>query len=192
MVVYLSIAGTLTALEDKTSDECENVPRKQLNMLSKKIHSPTNTLTPKMWTLILAHHLARTGRLGGQLYARAQSNLRGADYRAWMIRDRQGRTEYQTLALLYLVSSAARSALSLSGSKLICANTSTDASSSKSKDYYYYYYSLKGIFCIWKWLFLWVECGLGMRDIKVWFGLCCLMTPGLRQDIRCHVWPYLY
>ena len=57
-----------------------------------------------------------------------------------MIRDRQGRTECQTLALLYLVSSAARSALPLSGSKLICANTSTDASSSKSKDYYYYYY----------------------------------------------------
>ena len=21
----------------------------------------------------------------------------------------------------------------------------------------------------------------------VWFGLCCLMTPGLRKDIRCHV-----
>ena len=60
-----------------------------------------------------------------------------ADYRAWMIRDRQGRTECQTLALLYLVSSAARSALPLSGSKLICANTSTDASSSYSKDYYY-------------------------------------------------------
>ena len=57
-----------------------------------------------------------------------------------MIRDRQGRTECQTLALLYLVGSAARSALPLSGSKLICANTSTDASSSKSKDYYYYYY----------------------------------------------------
>ena len=56
-----------------------------------------------------------------------------------MIRDRQGRTECQTLALPYLVSSAARSALPLSGSKLICANTSTDASSSKSKDYYYYY-----------------------------------------------------
>ena len=57
--------------------------------------------------------------------------------RAWMIRDRQGRTECQTLALLYPVSSAARSALLLSGSKLICANTSTDASSSYSKDYYY-------------------------------------------------------
>ena len=39
---------------------------------------------------------------------------------------------------LYLVSSAARSVLPLSGSKLICANTSTDASSSYSKDYYYY------------------------------------------------------
>ena len=71
----------------------------------------------------------KTGRPGGQLYARAQSTLRKADYRAWMIRDRQGRTECQTLALLYLVSSAARSALPLSGSKLICANTSTDASS---------------------------------------------------------------
>ena len=43
----------------------------------------------------------------------------------------------KTLALLYLVSSVARSALPLSGFKLICANTSTDASSSKSKDYYY-------------------------------------------------------
>ena len=80
----------------------------------------------------------RTGWPRGQLYARAQSTLREADYRAWMIRDRQGRTECQTLALLYLVSSAARSALPLSGSKLICANTSTDASSSYSKDYYYF------------------------------------------------------
>ena len=79
----------------------------------------------------------RPGWPGGQLYARAQSTLWEADYRAWMIRDRQGRTECQTLALLYLVGSAARSALPLSGSKLICANTSTDASSSKSKDYYY-------------------------------------------------------
>ena len=79
----------------------------------------------------------RTGWPGGQLYARAQSTLREADYRAWMIRDQQGRTECQTLALLYLVSSAARSALPLSGSKLICGNTSTDASSSYSKDYYY-------------------------------------------------------
>ena len=65
---------------------------------------------------------------------------READYRAWMIRDRQGRTECQTLALLYLVSSATRSALLLSGSKLICANTSTDTSSSYLKDYYYYYH----------------------------------------------------
>ena len=81
----------------------------------------------------------RTGRPGVQLYARAQSTLREADYRAWMIRDRPGRTEWQTQALLYLVSSTARSALPLSGSKLICANTSTDASSSKSKDYYYLY-----------------------------------------------------
>ena len=24
------------------------------------------------------------------------------------------------------------------------------------------------------------------------FGLCCLMTPGLSKDIRCHVWPYFY
>ena len=79
----------------------------------------------------------RIGRLGGQLYARAQSTLREADYRAWMIRDWQGSTECQTLALLYLVSSAARSALPLSGSKLISANTSIDASSSYSKDYYY-------------------------------------------------------
>ena len=22
---------------------------------------------------------------------------------------------------------------------------------------------------------------------SVWFGLCCLMTPGLSKDIRCHV-----
>ena len=46
----------------------------------------------------------------------------------------------QTLALLFLVGSAARSALPLSGSKPICAKISTDVSSSKSKDYYYYYY----------------------------------------------------
>ena len=83
-------------------------------------------------------HWPRTGRPGGQLHARAQSTLREANYRAWIIRDRQRRTECQTLALLYLVSSAARSALPLSRSKLICANTSTDASSSYSKDYYYY------------------------------------------------------
>ena len=25
--------------------------------------------------------------------------------------------------------------------------------------------------------------------LVVWFGLCCLMTPGLSKDIRCHVWP---
>ena len=81
----------------------------------------------------------RTGRPGGQLFARAQTTLRKAVYRAWMKRDRQGRTECQTLALLYLACSAARSALPLSGSKPICANTNTDASSSKSKDYYYYY-----------------------------------------------------
>ena len=81
----------------------------------------------------------RTGRPGGQLFARAQTTLRKAVYRAWMKRDQQGRTECQTLALLYLACSAARSALPLSGSKPICANTNTDASSSKSKDYYYYY-----------------------------------------------------
>ena len=23
-----------------------------------------------------------------------------------------------------------------------------------------------------------------------WFGLCCLMTPGLNKDIWCHLWPY--
>ena len=82
----------------------------------------------------------RTGRPGGQLFARAQTTLRKAVYRAWMKRDQQGRTECQTLALLYLACSAARSALPLSCSKPICANTNTDASSSKSKDYYYYYY----------------------------------------------------
>ena len=53
--VFLSIAGALTPLEDKTSDECENVLRKRLYMPSKKIHSPTNTLTPKMQTMILAN-----------------------------------------------------------------------------------------------------------------------------------------
>ena len=79
----------------------------------------------------------RTGRPGGQLFARAQTTLRKAVFRAWMKRDQQGRTECQTLALLYLACSAARSALPLSGSKPICANTNTDASSSKSKDYYY-------------------------------------------------------
>ena len=79
----------------------------------------------------------RTGRPGGQLFARAQTTLRKAVYRAWMKRDQQGRTECQTLVLLYLACSAARSALPLSGSKPICANTNTDASSSKSKDYYY-------------------------------------------------------
>ena len=26
--------------------------------------------------------------------------------------------------------------------------------------------------------------------LGVWFGLCCLMTPGLSKDIQCHVWPY--
>ena len=61
-----------------------------------------------------------------------RSRLQSLDDKRW-----QGRTECQILALLYPVSSAARSALPLSGSKLICANTSTDASSSKSKDYYY-------------------------------------------------------
>ena len=25
---------------------------------------------------------------------------------------------------------------------------------------------------------------------NVWFDLCCVMTPGLSKDIRCHVWPY--
>ena len=29
---------------------------------------------------------------------------------------------------------------------------------------------------------------------RLWFGLvlCCLMTPGLSKDIRCHVWPYFF
>ena len=27
---------------------------------------------------------------------------------------------------------------------------------------------------------------------RVWFGLCCLMTPGLSQDIQCHGWPYFF
>ena len=35
----------------------------------------------------------RTGRPGGQLHARAQSTLREADYRAWMIRDCIGKEE---------------------------------------------------------------------------------------------------
>ena len=25
-----------------------------------------------------------------------------------------------------------------------------------------------------------------------WFGLCCLMTPGLSKDIRCHVWLHFF
>ena len=25
----------------------------------------------------------------------------------------------------------------------------------------------------------------------VWFCLCCLMTPGLSKDVRCHVWKSL-
>ena len=24
---------------------------------------------------------------------------------------------------------------------------------------------------------------------QVWFGVCCLLTPGLSKDIQCHVWP---
>ena len=27
---------------------------------------------------------------------------------------------------------------------------------------------------------------------KGWFGLCCLMTPGLSKDNRCHVWSYFF
>ena len=27
----------------------------------------------------------------------------------------------------------------------------------------------------------------GLQILMVWFGLCCLMTPGLSKDIRCHV-----
>ena len=30
------------------------------------------------------------------------------------------------------------------------------------------------------------------RLLFKWFGLCCLMTPGLSKDIRCHVWPYFF
>ena len=26
----------------------------------------------------------------------------------------------------------------------------------------------------------------------VWFGVYCLMTPGLSKDIQCHVWPYFF
>ena len=29
--------------------------------------------------------------------------------------------------------------------------------------------------------------GLAVLWRLVWFGLCCLMTPGLSKDIRCHV-----
>ena len=100
------------------------------------VESPSKGLTTSQLTS--GKPWPRTGRPGGQLYVRAQSTLKETDHRAWMIRDRPGRTECQTQALLYLVSSAARSALPLSNSKLICVNTSTDASSSKSKDYYYY------------------------------------------------------
>ena len=28
---------------------------------------------------------------------------------------------------------------------------------------------------------------LVVPSAPVWFGLCCLMTPGLSKDIRCHV-----
>ena len=34
-----------------------------------------------------------------------------------------------------------------------------------------------------------------MYSIIIYFEelcLCCLMTPGLRKDIWCHVWPYYY
>ena len=32
------------------------------------------------------------------------------------------------------------------------------------------------------------------QHCAVWVGLvlCCLMTPGLSKDIRCHVWPYFF
>ena len=43
------------------------------------------------------------------------------------------------------------------------------------------------------------RCSLHTKDlikpsnlVWFWFGLCCLMTPGLSKDIRCHVWPYIY
>ena len=25
------------------------------------------------------------------------------------------------------------------------------------------------------------------KSTLVWFGLCCLVTPGLSKDIRCHI-----
>ena len=32
---------------------------------------------------------------------------------------------------------------------------------------------------------------VSMQHVKVYgYGFCCLMTPGLSKDIRCHVWPY--
>ena len=141
----LSFAGQDMSLAWTTADSQNNC-----SMLSSQLVNGTKAgrgsgtkmcwnrpSRPATFQLTSGKPWPRTGWPGGQLYARAQSTLREADYRAWMIRDRQGRTECQTLALLYLVSSAARSALPLSGSNLICANTSTDASSSYSKDYYY-------------------------------------------------------
>ena len=47
MDVFLSIAGTLTALEDETSDEYENILKKQLNLLSKKRSTLPLTLNPQ-------------------------------------------------------------------------------------------------------------------------------------------------
>ena len=32
----------------------------------------------------------------------------------------------------------------------------------------------------------------GYQHKKVWFGLCCLMTPGPSKDIQCHVRPYFF
>ena len=31
-----------------------------------------------------------------------------------------------------------------------------------------------------------------LYQLWVWFGLCCLMTPGLCKGIRCHVWPHFF
>ena len=70
--------------------------------------------------------------LGWQLYARASIHFkRLAEYRAWMTRDRQGRTECQTLRHRCAFSALRQKICScaLLGSKLMWSNTSTGTSS---------------------------------------------------------------
>ena len=37
-----------------------------------------------------------------------------------------------------------------------------------------------------------LRCPTGSRTALRFLGLCCLMTPGLSKDIRCHVWPCFF